>query len=50
MMKLRCSVCRKNWVIDCDGQRRIDEREDGRIMCFDCRTEKMLREKGNDNE
>jgi len=41
-MKLLCSKCRKNTVTDCDGQRRIDSL-DGRIMCFDCRSEQLGR-------
>jgi uncharacterized protein YbaR (Trm112 family) len=38
-----CSVCRKNTVTDCEGQRIVDSR-DGRIMCFDCRTYQLLRD------
>ncbi|ASR12111.1 hypothetical protein CHY08_34210 (plasmid) [Rhizobium leguminosarum bv. viciae] len=41
-LTLLCSICRKNTVTDCDGQRRVDR--DGRIMCFDCRTHQLLRD------
>lgn len=42
-----CAKCRVNPVVDCEGQRQIDERHDGVITCFDCRTKELLDEDQN---
>lgn len=42
-----CSKCRKNTVTDCPGQRDLDQKYDGRIVCFDCRTDELLHDEPN---
>lgn len=37
-----CSKCRVNLVTDCAGQRDVDQKYDGRITCFDCRTNELV--------